>query len=58
MVRVGDKNAFGMKVRAIDGRFLDLECAVCKTVGSVLASEFNSTRCGSATCGSTQGRNE
>jgi hypothetical protein len=58
MAKVGDKNVFGMKVQAVDGPMLELVCDVCKEVGFAPVSEFNSTRCGSAKCGSTQGRNE
>ena len=58
MVKAGDKNVFGMKVVQQNGRMLDVVCEVCHEVGSVPAGEFNSTRCGSAKCASTQGRNE
>jgi hypothetical protein len=58
MVKLGDRNVFGMTVRAIEGRDLTLECDICKTVGYAPVREFNSTRCGSTKCGSTQGRNE
>jgi hypothetical protein len=58
MTRAGEVNVFGMKVVAQNGRLLDVVCELCHEVGSVPAGEFNSTRCGSARCASTQGRNE
>lgn len=58
MVRLGEKNVFGMKAVQVNGRMLDVECEICHEVGSIPAGEFNSTRCGSAKCASTQGRNE
>lgn len=58
MVRTGDRNAFGMRVTAVNGRWLDLECETCRESGSAPADEFQSTRCGSTRCGATQGRTE
>lgn len=58
MALAGEKNVFGMKVVAKNGSMLDVECELCHEVGSVPAGEFNSTRCGSAKCASSQGRNE
>jgi hypothetical protein len=57
-MQVGEKNLFGMRVTAIKGRMLDLTCTICGTAGAVPASEFQSTRCGSARCASSQGRTE
>ena len=57
-MQVGEKNLFGMQVAAIKGRMLDLTCAICGTAGSVPANEFQSTRCGSAHCASSQGGTE
>lgn len=58
MAAVGDVNLFGMRVTAIKGRTLDLECQTCRTSGVAMADEFQSTRCGSTRCGATQGRTE
>jgi len=58
MARVGDRNVFGMRVTAVRGRWLDLECDACRESGSAPADEFQSTRCGSAHCGGTQGKSE
>ncbi len=58
MAAVGETNLFGMQIRAIDGRMLELRCPVCHETGFVPVAEFNSTRCGSAGCASMQGRNE
>lgn len=58
MAKPGDKNVFGMKVVGHDGNMLELVCEHCQGVGYASAAEFNSTRCGSAKCASTQGRNE
>ena len=58
MTAVGERNLFGMRVTAVKGRTLDLECETCHATGSVPAQEFPSTRCGSARCGATQGRTE
>lgn len=57
-VQVGDTNVFGMRVTALQGRMADLECETCREGGSVKADEFQSTRCGSAACASSQGRTE
>ena len=57
-VQVGDRNLFGMRVMAVQGRTVDLECETCRESGSVKADEFQSTRCGSARCASSQGRTE
>jgi len=57
-MQVGDRNLFGMRVTAVKGRTLDLTCETCHTPGTVLVDDFQSTRCGSARCGSTQGRTE
>jgi hypothetical protein len=57
-MQVGDKNVFGMRITALKGRLVDLTCEACQTAGTVPAQEFQSTRCGSARCGSTQGRTE
>jgi hypothetical protein len=56
--RVGDTNVFGMRVTALQGRMVDLECDTCRESGSVKADEFQSTRCGSARCAASQGRAE
>ena len=56
--RVGDTNVFGMRVTALQGRMVDLECENCRESGSVKADEFQSTRCGSARCAASQGRAE
>lgn len=58
MAQVGDVNLFGMRVTAVKGRTLDLECQSCRTHGVMLADEFQSTRCGSSACASSQGRTE
>ena len=58
MAAVGDINLFGMRVTGLNGRMLDLECTTCRTAGSVPAKEFQSTRCGSSACASSQGRTE
>jgi len=58
MAAVGERNLFGMRVTAIRGRTLDLECETCRESGSAPADEFQSTRCGSIRCGATQGRTE
>jgi len=58
MAKPGDKNVFGMKVASRDGDMLELVCGLCGEVGYAPIAEFNSTRCGSAKCASTQGRNE
>ncbi len=57
-VHVGDRNLFGMRVTGVQGRMVDLECETCRESGSVRADEFQSTRCGSARCASSQGRTE
>ena len=57
-VKPGDTNLFGMRVTAVQGRMLDLECGTCRESGSVKADEFQSTRCGSPACASSQGRTE
>jgi hypothetical protein len=57
-MQVGERNVFGMRVTALKGRMLDLECDACRTAGSVPAAEFQSTRCGSPACASSQGRTE
>ncbi|KAF0114316.1 MAG: hypothetical protein FD150_1601 [Rhodobacteraceae bacterium] len=57
-MQIGEKNVFGMRITAVKGRTLDLECETCRTAGSVPATEFQSTRCGSTRCGATQGRTE
>jgi hypothetical protein len=57
-MQVGERNVFGMRVTALKGRMLDLECETCRTAGSVPAAEFQSTRCGSPACASSQGRTE
>lgn len=57
-MQVGERNLFGMRITALQGRMVDLECATCHTAGSVPAEEFQSTRCGSDRCGATQGRTE
>lgn len=57
-MQVGEKNAFGMRITGVKGRMVDLTCETCDTAGSVPASEFQSTRCGSSRCGATQGRTE
>jgi len=57
-VKPGDINVFGMRVTALQGRMVDLECQNCRESGSVKADEFQSTRCGSAACASSQGRAE
>jgi hypothetical protein len=58
MAAVGERNLFGMRITAVKGGSVDLECETCHTAGAVLAQEFQSTRCGSARCGATQGRTE
>jgi hypothetical protein len=58
MAHVGDVNLFGMRVVAVKGRTLDLECQTCRSTGVALADDFQSTRCGSAACASSQGRTE
>jgi hypothetical protein len=58
MAAVGDVNLFGMRVVAVKGRTLDLECQRCRTSGAAMADEFQSTRCGSTLCASSQGRTE
>ena len=58
MAAVGDVNLFGMRVVAVKGRTLDLECQACRTHGVAMADEFQSTRCGSPACASSQGRTE
>ncbi len=57
-VRVGERNLFGMRATAVRGGSVDLICETCGETGSVPASEFQSTRCGSARCGASQGRTE
>lgn len=57
-MKVGERNLFGMRVTAIKGRMLDLECETCRESGSTPVGEFQSTRCGSAGCASSQGRTE
>jgi len=57
-MQVGEQNLFGMRITALKGRMVDLECETCHTAGSVPATEFQATRCGSARCGATQGRTE
>jgi hypothetical protein len=57
-MQVGERNVFGMKITAVRGGQVDLECETCRTAGSVPAEEFQSTRCGSVRCGATQGRTE
>ena len=57
-MKVGERNVFGMRITALKGRMVDLECETCHTAGSVPATEFQATRCGSARCGATQGRTE
>ena len=58
MAHVGDVNLFGMRVVAGKGRTLDLECQTCRSAGVALADDFQSTRCGSPACASSQGRTE
>ena len=58
MAAVGDQNLFGMRVTAVKGRTLDVECQTCRTAGVALAQELQSTRCGSPACASSQGRTE
>ncbi|AWD20317.1 hypothetical protein C5F44_08025 [Fuscovulum blasticum DSM 2131] len=58
VARVGDRNAFGLRVTAVQGRMVDLECETCGERGTVAAQEFQSTRCGSDRCASSQGRAE
>ena len=57
-VKPGDRNLFGLRVTTARGRMIDLECETCGERGSVAADEFQSTRCGSARCASSQGRTE
>jgi len=57
-VQLGDRNLFGLRITGLNGRMLDLECETCGERGSVAAKEFQSTRCGSARCASSQGRTE
>jgi hypothetical protein len=57
-MEVGQKNVFGMRITALKGGMVDLECETCHTAGAVPAQEFQSTRCGSNRCGATQGRTE
>ena len=58
MAAVGDVNLFGMRVVAVKGRMLDLDCQRCRTKGVAPADEFQSTRCGSPACAFSQGRTE
>lgn len=58
VAKPGDENVFGMRVVAVNGRMLDLVCKECGAEGSAPAGEYQSTRCGSARCGSSQGRAE
>jgi hypothetical protein len=55
-MRAGDQNAFGLTATAIRGRMVDVRCPVCGEAGSAPVDEFQSTRCGSAQCGATQGK--
>jgi hypothetical protein len=55
-MQVGQTNAFGLRVTALRGRMADVVCPVCGTRGSAPTDEFQSTRCGSAQCGGTQGK--
>jgi hypothetical protein len=57
-MKVGEQNVFGMRITAVKGGMVDLECQTCHTAGAVSAKEFSSTRCGSSVCGATQGRTE
>jgi hypothetical protein len=57
-MQVGKKNVFGMRITAVKGRMVDLECETCHTAGAAPVQEFPSTRCGSTRCGATQGRTE
>ena len=57
-MQVGERNVFGMRITAVRGGLVDLECETCHTAGAVPAQEFQSTRCGSNRCGATQGRTE
>ncbi|MBW7922767.1 MAG: hypothetical protein H3C51_11780 [Rubellimicrobium sp.] len=58
MAKVGDVNVFRLRVVKVRDRQLDLVCEECGTEGSAPVEEFQSTRCGSARCGSSQGRAE
>ncbi len=57
-VKPGDRNLFGLRVTTARGPMIDLECETCGERGSVAADEFQSTRCGSARCASSQRRTE
>ncbi len=58
MSAVGDVNLFGMRVVAVKGRTLDLDCQACGTAAAAIAAHSLPAGRASTRCGATQGRTE